>query len=266
MAGDWIKMSTGLRTHPKIVRIVRASRSDKLRVVGALHAVWCIFDEHSEDGYLDGYTLDAIDHETFKGFAKALVGVGWLEEEADGLRVPRFDTHNGASAKRRAQETERKRADRGQKPDAKRTESGQVSASDADEMRTREEKRREEQKQDLPSIDDDTGSAAGATDPPVASSSSKGDPLQTRAIEIVVLCRAHGATLTASDPNVRDWAGDGTSDAQLLTAIEQAQEQRHRRADASPINSGYLASILAGVRSKTPVYDHVALAKLLEPS
>jgi hypothetical protein len=133
MAGDWIKMRSDLHTHPKVVRIASALRADRLRVVGGLHAVWCLFDVHSEDGILDGYTTEALDDLIgFAGFSDALVSVGWLESAEDHLVIPRFDEHNGQSAKRRAQETQRKR------------EARSVSAYDADKLRTREEKRREE--------------------------------------------------------------------------------------------------------------------------
>lgn len=133
MAGDWIKMRVDLATSPKVVRIASALRADRLRVIGGLHAVWCLFDVHSTDGRLDGYTLEALDELIgFPGFGAAMVAVGWLEDDGVSLCTPRFDEHNGQSAKRRAMETERKR------------EARKVSASDADKVRSREEKRREE--------------------------------------------------------------------------------------------------------------------------
>ncbi|GAA4401167.1 hypothetical protein [Quisquiliibacterium transsilvanicum] len=132
MAGDWIKMRVDLATSPKVVRIASALRADRLRVIGGLHAVWCLFDVHSTDGHLDGYTLDALDELIgFPGFGAAMVAVGWLEDGGDYLCTPRFDEHNGQSAKRRAMETERKR------------EARKLSASDADKLRSREEKRRD---------------------------------------------------------------------------------------------------------------------------
>jgi hypothetical protein len=139
MAGDWIKMRAALRSSPKVVRIASALSADgcpdRLRVVGALHAVWSLADEHSEDGRLDGYTLESLDEMIgWPGFATAMKAAGWLNVDAQGIEVPRFDEHNGASAKRRAMEAERKR--RG------RIQQGQPSASDADKKRTREEKRR----------------------------------------------------------------------------------------------------------------------------
>ena len=144
MAGDWIKMRSSLRRHPKIVRIASALNADRLRVVGGLHAVWCLFDEHSDDGQLCGYTPKAIDDEvSWTGFCDQLIAVGWVA--FDGLNVlslPEFDTHNGVSAKRRAQESDRKRADRAAEKSAAQPVL-ELSATDADKKRTREEKRRE---------------------------------------------------------------------------------------------------------------------------
>jgi hypothetical protein len=133
MAGDWIKMRMDLATSPKVVRIASALRADRLRVIGGLHAVWCLFDVHSTDGRLDGYTLEALDELIgFPGFGAAMSSVGWLEDDGESLCTPRFDEHNGQSAKRRATEAERKREVR------------KMSAPDADKVQTREEKRREE--------------------------------------------------------------------------------------------------------------------------
>ncbi len=136
MAGDWIKMRADLLTHPKVVRIVSALKADKLRVIGGLHAVWSLFDAHSTDGTLDGYMSEALDdYIGWPGFCAAMVQVGWLEENGESLTTPRFDEHNGQSAKRRATETQRKRMAR---------ESAETSAPDADKKRSREEKRRED--------------------------------------------------------------------------------------------------------------------------
>lgn len=144
MAGDWIKMTVGLRTHPKVVRMASALKADKLRVIGGLFAVWSVFDQHSADGVLEGYTHQAMDDELgWRGFSAAMASVGWLDTAADGLTAPRFDEHNSASAKRRALENERKRS--GRTNGKRQTKAGQVSASDADNVRTREEKRREEE-------------------------------------------------------------------------------------------------------------------------
>ncbi len=141
MAGDWIKMRIDLQTHPKVFRMVSALQADRLRIIGGLHIAWSIFDTHSSDGVLVGYTVEAMDAVIgWPGFTQAMIDVQWASiDEAGSLVMPRFDEHNGASAKRRANDNERKRTAR---------KSGSVrkmSASEADEMRTREEKRREDQ-------------------------------------------------------------------------------------------------------------------------
>ena len=139
MAGDWIKMRADLFTHPKVVRMMSALKADKFRTVGGLMSVWCLFDVHSEDGRLLGYTIEALDEiAAWPGFSAAMMSVSWLEVDEHGVpSLPRFSHHNGQSAKRRAQDSERKREARGVR---------KVSALDADETRTREEKRREEEK------------------------------------------------------------------------------------------------------------------------
>jgi hypothetical protein len=147
MAGDWIKMRMDLQTHPKVVRMMSALKADKFRVIGGLHAVWSVFDAHSEDGRLSGYTPDAMDAVVgWPGLTHAMVAVGWATVEGDDtLCAPRFDEHNGKSAKRRAQETVRKRESRKSEDDTNGV--SDLSAMDADKKRSREEKRREDIKQ-----------------------------------------------------------------------------------------------------------------------
>lgn len=141
MAGDWIKMRIELQSHPKIVRILSATQSDKFRAIGGLHAVWSVFDLHSENGKLHGYTPALMDHIIgWDGFSQAMVDVGWLLfDGSETLSMPEFTEHNGKSAKRRAEDQKRKRDER-KCPQSVRN----LSADESDENRTREEKRREE--------------------------------------------------------------------------------------------------------------------------
>lgn len=157
MAGDWIKMRADLHTHPKVVRMASTLKADRLRIVGGLHSAWCLFDVHSVDGFLDGYSADTLDDLIgFPGFSRAMMAVGWLEENGESLVMPRFEAHNGQSAKRRAQDADRKRNVR------------KASASEADKKRTREEKRREDIK-DKPHI-------GGEQNSPVDNSAGGGEP------------------------------------------------------------------------------------------
>lgn len=141
MALDWIKMRIDLQSHPKVVRILSATKSDKFRVIGGLLAVWSVFDTHCTDGKLDGYTPELMDHVIgWEGFSSAMISVGWLRYNGEQtLEMPEFTEHNGKSAKRRAEDQKRKR-------NARNTVEihPKKSGQNADRMRTREEKRREE--------------------------------------------------------------------------------------------------------------------------
>jgi hypothetical protein len=140
VADDWIKMRTNLQRNPRVLRISSALNADRLRVIGGLYAVWSLADEQTEDGLLEAYTFKTIDEMIgWPGFLQALESVKWASETPEGVVFVNFTEHNGKSAKRRAQESDRKRSAR---------ESAKPSASNADthadKKRTREEKRRED--------------------------------------------------------------------------------------------------------------------------
>lgn len=109
MASHWIKMNKSLPRDPRVVRIACASSSDRLRTVGGLFSAWCIFDEQTQDGKLEGYTPELLDELVgMPGLARGMEQVGWLTIGDGYLSVPRFEEHNGQSAKRRAKECDRK--------------------------------------------------------------------------------------------------------------------------------------------------------------
>jgi len=134
MAGDWIKMRRSLLTDPRVVRIASALDADRFRTIGGLFSAWCLFDEQTPDGHLEGYTPEVFDQIVgINGLAVAMAAVGWLEIGTDYLQATAFSEHNGQSAKRRAQESVRKMSARN-------------ADTNADKKRPREEKRREEKK------------------------------------------------------------------------------------------------------------------------
>lgn len=109
MAGDWIKMRSNLWDDPRVARLVDLTDSSEAAVVGALYWLWATADQHSEDGVMPGLTLRAIDRKTgVSGFGAALVEIGWLADHPEGVRIIRFDEHNGSSAKRRSTDAQRK--------------------------------------------------------------------------------------------------------------------------------------------------------------
>ena len=145
MAGDWIKMRGNLWDDPRVSRLCDLCDAGEAAIVGALYWLWATADQHTADGCLRGLSLAGIDRKTgVRGFGSALVTIGWLVEADDGVEVPRFDEHNGASAKRRAADAQRKanvRSVSALDADTERTDSGQ-HAPDCG-AREREDKREE---------------------------------------------------------------------------------------------------------------------------
>jgi hypothetical protein len=212
-------MRSNLRRHPKVVRLASASNADRLRVVGGLHAVWCLFDEHSEDGCLYGYTPSAIDEEIgWPGFCNLLISIGWVESDGnDGLSLPEFDTHNGASAKRRAMEADRKRAERAAPKDHPHDGSN-LSASHADKKRTREEESREEY-----SVPIGTGAVGAGKKPRTAAEQRKSD--LWRSIKLLLVESGESKDLKAAGAIVTQ----AIAKFDEPTALEAIEATLHKR-------------------------------------
>lgn len=108
MAGDWIKMRGNLWDDPRIASICDETGISEATAIGGLYWLWASADQHSEDGVMHGLTMRSIDRKTgIPGMADALVSVGWLADHPEGVRLTRFDEHNGVSAKKRAQTAKR---------------------------------------------------------------------------------------------------------------------------------------------------------------
>jgi hypothetical protein len=146
MAGDWIKMRNNLWDDPRISQLCDMTDALEATVIGGLYWLWSAADEHTEDGFMPGLSTTGIDRKTgVKGLGAALVSIGWIKDSDIGITILRFDEHNGASAKRRSADAQRK------------ANSRNVSASDADNLQTdrgqnapsggaQEEKNREEKR------------------------------------------------------------------------------------------------------------------------
>ena len=143
MAGDWIKIKTDLATDPAVIGIASRLGLEEDLVVGKLCRLWAWANTHTENGHAGSVTPDWLDK--FLGvtaFAEALSDVGWLEVVDDGLEIPRFDRHNGKSAKTRATARERKRRER--EVSRNRRDNGHApGVTETGHVFDREEKRRE---------------------------------------------------------------------------------------------------------------------------
>ncbi len=104
-----------------------ALNADRLRTLGGIVSAWCLLDEQSSDGKLDGYTPEILDELVgLQGLSRAMEAAGWLIITEKGLEAPEFEKHNGATAKRRAQENDRKTSARNadKNPQPKQTNCG----------------------------------------------------------------------------------------------------------------------------------------------
>jgi hypothetical protein len=148
VAGDWIKMRGNLWDDPRVGRLCDLTESTEASVVGGLYWLWATADQHTEDGIMPGLSLRQIDRKTgIKGFGDALVSIGWLSDHPEGVRIIKFEEHNGASAKKRCQTAKRVAAFKAANGDETQggDEGNASSVSDAlPRGREEEEKRREE--------------------------------------------------------------------------------------------------------------------------
>lgn len=113
MAGEWIKIDVNLDEKPRVLRLSDELSIDPLHVVGMLWKIWAWADTHSVDGCAVSVTESHIDGLVRRtGFSKALRAVGWLAGKDYDLTFPRFEEHNGKTAKNRALAAKRMRVSR----------------------------------------------------------------------------------------------------------------------------------------------------------
>lgn len=201
MAGDWIKMRADLAEDPAVIEMAAKLAIDEFCIVGRLHRLWAWADKHCATGHAKGVTFVWIDrHVCHNGFAECLQQVGWLDVTDTGIAFPRFDRHNGESAKKRLDAAERKRLQRLLEAKALETQESptlvtSMSQEKRDEQVTREEKRREELS--LKTTDTDVSVAASKPGVSLAGKDRNDCPHQ----EIVGLYHQ----VLPQCPAVRDW-------------------------------------------------------------
>jgi hypothetical protein len=112
-ANDWIKMRVNLWTHPKVLTLAVKLQVPKATVIGCLHGVWTVADQHAkDDGRLEmaAEVLDSV-IET-PGFCLMLEAVGWITIGDGWVQFIDYAEHNGSTAKSRAENTNRQRTSR----------------------------------------------------------------------------------------------------------------------------------------------------------
>lgn len=144
MAGDWIKMRGNLWDDPRVSKLCDLCDCGEAQVIGGLYWLWATADQHTEDGIMPGLSLRRIDQKTgVKGLGEALCEIGWIADHPDGVRIVKFEEHNGASAKKRCQ-TAKRVANHKSGNAQNDEESEQGNAHSVTSALPREEKRREE--------------------------------------------------------------------------------------------------------------------------
>lgn len=147
MAGDWSPLRTNIRRDIRTLLMATRLGVSAFDVVGRLHEFWSWSQDHTSDGLLPRASTALIDTVVeLPGFAEAMLEAGWLEMVDDEIPfIPEWDTWNGRGAKRRLQDTKRKRDVRSESPSTTppRPKSAacpqdvrKVSASEADKKRT----------------------------------------------------------------------------------------------------------------------------------
>lgn len=105
---SWIKVQSTLPDKPEVIRIAAALRIHRLHALGLCVALWAWADSQTSDGIIEGFDRDSVDALFGQpGFAEALERVGWLRVGDGAIVLPRFDRHNGTSAKKRAETARR---------------------------------------------------------------------------------------------------------------------------------------------------------------
>lgn len=118
MAGDWIKWEKGLARKREVMSVAHKLSVDRRVIAAACMEVWEWADGETDDGHVEGVPMGVIDDVAgLTGFADALVGVGWLRVTEGGLSFPKFDRHNGETAKRRLSNSRRQAKSRARSRD-----------------------------------------------------------------------------------------------------------------------------------------------------
>ena len=103
MAGEWLKFEKATLEKPEVFAIADALGIDQDTVIGKLVRVWAWFDSHTVDGNATRVTPAQLNRVSgIAGFIEAMAVEGWAFIEGGGVQLPRFDRHNGETAKQRA--------------------------------------------------------------------------------------------------------------------------------------------------------------------
>lgn len=136
MGADWLKVEKHTPEKPEMFALADLLDIDPENAFAKCFKFWRWADSHAANGNAPGVTKSAIDTLVgYRGFADAMIQVGWLSIADGVLSIPRFGSHMSQSAKNRAL-TARRVAEHKEKGNAKGND-GCVSDALPDERETR---------------------------------------------------------------------------------------------------------------------------------
>jgi hypothetical protein len=119
----WIKIEHWTQDKPEVFVMADSLGIDPDAVLGKLVRIWVWADQQTIDGNAGSVTLSLLDRLSgVTGFAKAMLGAGWLRQVGDGVQFVNFDRHNGETAKKRALTA--RRVDKHRAGNAKKPQTG----------------------------------------------------------------------------------------------------------------------------------------------
>ncbi|HKS67547.1 MAG TPA: hypothetical protein VJR26_09945 [Candidatus Acidoferrales bacterium] len=145
MAGDWLKIEANLPEKEEVLSITASMGWDDCDLtVGKLFKLWRWFDQQTTDGNARRVTTALLDRIVgVSGFCEAMREVGWLDVDGSGVTLPKFERHNGSTAKSRALTAKRVAKHKGNAP-SNAPSNAEGNAHTVTGPLPREEKRRED--------------------------------------------------------------------------------------------------------------------------
>jgi len=227
MSGEWIKMRGNLWDDPRVSGLVDMTDAGEAAVIGGLYWLWASADKHSEDGIMLGLTVRGIDRKTgVAGLGAALVSIGWIADHPEGIRIIRFDEHNGASAKKRLETAKRVAKHRGN------ADVTQPTLQDDEEGVTGALARRR--------IEEEKNKTKGTKTVSGTSRASDDADAPTHAAELSSVLRGFSISSNPSDPRLIAFAKQGVTASTMQAACETARKAKPN----DSLSVGYIASIL----------------------
>lgn len=143
MIDDFMPIRLNLPDDADVLRIAELAKIDDDAAAGKLLRVWAWAQRNSVDGRLEG-SRRAVDRIALcKGFADAMIAVGWLQvdDESGTVQIPKWEKWNSKAAKKRAYDRDRQRDLRG----SSRDKSATFVAENVRQTGYREEEEEEEE-------------------------------------------------------------------------------------------------------------------------